>query len=348
MRAEHYITLAFSIFIFAFLTVSWLLDANDIFLLLGGAFSSIIGIVFGDDLKLFKKNLHSDAKVEDNKNRLLRSILSREAILPVVMLVTLILLGVISIPAVVSVFYDKVGILALIFSFAFISFGIGRVGYFKFAAFKIVEACNGNTARLALYLFILTSILTFFTSNDIVVLVLTPIIINVCFYSKIKNAKLLLLSQFIAANTLSMGMLIGSPTNIIVGFDQGITFVDYFILMFLPAIMSFLISFCLINRINLFFSERKRTKLWKIKTWKYDPGYIMPSLEHSTPFNPFMRWWIGFFIALVAWLAVVSIFNWSLWWVTLPAMPLLPCLFQFSFLEWFILSLRKNYSHRTA
>lgn len=321
VSGEGLVTCGYAAFVAAALTAAKLLGAGDVMLLLGGAFITIIGIVFGDDIK--KLLSHERTETQDIFVAW-HSVLAREAILPVTMLATLLLLGVVSAGTIVSVFADKIEILALIFSFAFISYGIGHAGYFKFAAFKIVEACNGNTARLALYLFIVTSILTFFTSNDIVVLVLTPIIVNVCFYSKIRNAKLLLLSQFIAANTLSMGLLVGSPTNIIVGFDQKINFIEYFVLMLLPAIASCLISFALINGLNLFFSENRESRLstwWthRIKDWQYQKDYVMPSLKHSISFSRPMKMWIGFFTALIIWLAIVSFFNWSLWWVTLPA-----------------------------
>lgn len=112
-----------------------------------------------------------------------RGIPGREAWLPVIAVSIAYHLGAVTDSTVFQVIAEKSDIIALILSFAIISEGIARSGYFSFAAHKIVQKCQGNTTRLILYLFILTSVLTFVTSNDIVVLVFTPIIIAVCIHA---------------------------------------------------------------------------------------------------------------------------------------------------------------------
>ena len=73
----------------------------------------------------------------------------------------------------------------------------------------------------------MVAILTIFTSNDIVILTFTPFI---CYFSK--NAKInpipYLVAEFAAANTYSMMLIIGNPTNIYLATSASIDFISYF------------------------------------------------------------------------------------------------------------------------
>lgn len=130
-----------------------------------------------------------------------------------------------------------------------VSEGLSKSGISHYLAFRIAERCGGSTGRLLFYLFIMASALTAFTSNDIVVLALTPIVISVCHQAHIHNVRLILLSTFVAANTLSMALLIGSPTNIILADALGIDGLRFTVLMAVPAIFAFLVTFSAISRI---------------------------------------------------------------------------------------------------
>ena len=139
---------------------------------------------------------------------------------------------------VLSELTNKSAIVILILSFSYLSVSLDRSGFFEWAAATIVRQCRGSGYRLFLYMFVLVSILTFFTSNDIVILTMTPIIIYACRRSNIKNMIPLLLSQFFAANILSMGLYVGSPTNIVIAQSLDITFIEYMRWMFIPACVS--------------------------------------------------------------------------------------------------------------
>ncbi|KAJ1764341.1 hypothetical protein LPJ69_001901 [Coemansia sp. RSA 1752] len=71
------------------------------------------------------------------------------------------------------------------------------------------------------------------TNNDVVVLCLTPII---CIFSDTTgaDAEPFLIAMFIAANTASMALFIGNPTNIIVAEANDISFLSYSAWMGLP------------------------------------------------------------------------------------------------------------------
>lgn len=245
-----------------------------------------------------------------------RGIPGREAVVPLCAMAVALFLGAVQPETIPRVFAEKIDIIVFILSFAVIAEGIGRSGYFAFAAYKIVYKCQGNTTRLILYLFILTSILTLFTSNDIVVLVLTPIIISVCVHAGIQNTRLLLLAQFVAANTLSMGLLIGSPTNIILGKVLHIDFFQYLGLMIVPAILSCMLSMILIDWMNQ--NSKPGTHGLFVKRWSYTDTYRVPAFARTAHFTSRMQRWLVLFVIAVVWLAIVSALEWSLFWSAIP------------------------------
>ena len=128
-------------------------------------------------------------------------------------------------------------IIVLFFSMSFLSIILDELNFFEYLANKALKKANGSQIKLFIILYLLCSVLTIFTSNDIVILTFTPFII---FFSK--NAKInpipYLVTEFIAANTWSMLFIIGNPTNIYIGANANITFLEYLKVMFLPTIFA--------------------------------------------------------------------------------------------------------------
>lgn len=133
-------------------------------------------------------------------------------------------------------------ILCLFISMTILSIFLDEVGFFKHMANIVCKKAKSKQIVLFLYLYILTSILTIFTSNDIIILTFTPFI---CYFAK--NTKInpipYLIGEFIAANTWSMMLIIGNPTNIYIGESFGIAFLDYVKVMFIPTLASGVIAF---------------------------------------------------------------------------------------------------------
>lgn len=133
-------------------------------------------------------------------------------------------------------------ILALFISLSLISIYLGDSGFFTMIAQKLFEKNNGSVFKLFLTLYVVVSVLTLFTSNDIIILTFTPLICIFC-----KNAKIspipFLFGEFIAANTLSMGFIIGNPTNLYLAGSNYVTFFEYFKVMFIPTLVSGTLSF---------------------------------------------------------------------------------------------------------
>ena len=131
---------------------------------------------------------------------------------------------------------------------------------------------------------------------------MTPILLTLCQQAHIANARLLPLGQFVAANTLSMGLLIGSPTNVIVSADLGMNFLDYFSLMLVPSLLAVVISFLVLHGINTLTPLRLRRAL----QWQYEGEYLMPALKQQPEYTHQMRSWTGGFGMLVVGVAMVS------------------------------------------
>jgi arsenical pump membrane protein len=133
-------------------------------------------------------------------------------------------------------------ILVLFLSMSFLSIVLDEAGFFSFIAAKVALKAKNSQFMLFLLLYILTSVLTTFTSNDIVILTFTPFIIFFAKHAKI-NPIPYLVSEFVAANSWSILFLIGNPTNIYLGESFRIGFFEYFSKMWLAAVLAGLIGF---------------------------------------------------------------------------------------------------------
>jgi arsenical pump membrane protein len=136
---------------------------------------------------------------------------------------------------------SPIGILILFFSMVFISIYLDHVGFMEYCALLALKLAKHDGKKLFFSFYFIVSLLTIFTSNDIIILTLTPFIYYFAKHAKI-NPKAFLLSEFFAANTWSMMLYIGNPTNIFVASAFGIKFMEYLKMMFLPTLASGLVS----------------------------------------------------------------------------------------------------------
>jgi arsenical pump membrane protein len=239
----------------------------------------------------------------------------REYWVPVIALIVGLFSPLVEFSSLTTAFVDRIGVIVLILSFGVMSAGLGKSGFFRYIAYRGVEKGRGNTTKLLFTMFVATSVITFFTTNDIVILLLTPIMVEICHEANLENGKLLLLGQFIAANTLSMGLLIGSPTNIIVAEKVGLDFFTYLVLMIVPAATSFLASLGVLYLTI----KASKTSLPFFKDLEVRETYNVPEDNPEPEFTSLMRDWLlifGFFVATVA---VVTYLKFSLLFCALPA-----------------------------
>lgn len=130
---------------------------------------------------------------------------------------------------------NPIKIVVLLMSLSMLSISLDEMGFFNFLATKIVAKVKNSQMKLFITIFILVSILTMFTSNDIVILTFTIFICHFARHAKINPIPYLVM-EFVAANTWSMIFIIGNPTNIYLASSFDISFLDYFKIMALPTI----------------------------------------------------------------------------------------------------------------
>ena len=128
-------------------------------------------------------------------------------------------------------------ILILFFSLAYICISIDMTGFFSYVALQAAKKSGSSGKKLFFYFYLLSSVLTTFTSNDIVILTLTPIILYFTKYTKL-NPVPYLIGQFFAANIWSITLYVGNPTNIIVAQAYALTFIGYSRWMVLPTVVA--------------------------------------------------------------------------------------------------------------
>jgi arsenical pump membrane protein len=139
-------------------------------------------------------------------------------------------------------------IIILFFSLAYACISIDLTGFFAYLALYAAKKSGSSGKKLFFYFFLLSSIMTLFTSNDIVILTLTPIILYFCKYTK-ANPIPYLIGQFFAANIWSITLYIGNPTNIIVAQAFSLTFLGYSQWMVLPTLIAGISCYFLLKKV---------------------------------------------------------------------------------------------------
>lgn len=131
-------------------------------------------------------------------------------------------------------------ILILFMSLAYICLSLDATGLFDYLALRTAKAAGTSGKKMFLYFFALSSLLTLFTSNDIVILTLTPIIYY--FANSTKTDPIpFLIAQFFAANIWSAALYTGNPTNIILAQANNYSFLGYLQWMLLPTVAAGLV-----------------------------------------------------------------------------------------------------------
>ncbi|WP_025725230.1 SLC13 family permease [Acholeplasma granularum] len=140
---------------------------------------------------------------------------------------------------------NPIKLLVIFLSMSGLSIILDVLGFFKVISNYVLKKAGDSQIKIFMYLYITVSILTIFTSNDIIVLTFTPII---CYFAK--HAKInplpLLITEFVAANTWSLMLMIGNPTNIYLASQFNISFTEYLNVMFIPTLITGLFTFLLL------------------------------------------------------------------------------------------------------
>lgn len=209
---------------------------------------------------------------------------------------------------------NPIKILILFLSISFLSIVLDEAGFFKKCAIYAIQKNNSNQKKLFFAISLIVSCLTIFTSNDIIILTFTPFICYFCKHAKI-NPIPYLISEFVLANTWSMMLIIGNPTNIYLAESFDISFFKYLSIMFFPTLLvSILASFF----IYLIFKNQLSQKLVienKINVIKTNNFLMLISLIHLglctiflsiSSYTNFEMWIISLFFAISLLLFTIS------------------------------------------
>lgn len=196
---------------------------------------------------------------------------------------------------------NPVKLVVLFIFLTVLSLFLDEVGFFKWLAYKLISKINGNQLYIFLSVYLLASILTIFTSNDIIILTLTPFLIYFCKNTKIKPYAYLF-GILTAANTWSILLIIGNPTNIYLASLNNIDFISYFKVMALPGIVAGLSGLIMIYFI---FRSQLNEKIQKVegKVELKEPVLVGIALFHL--------------ILCIILMALSNIISMEMWLITL-------------------------------
>ena len=197
---------------------------------------------------------------------------------------------------------NPIKILVLFITISFLSIALDEAGFFRKCAVIATKVTKGSQFKLFLSLMIVISILTVFTSNDIVILTFTPFI---CYFAKhIRISPIpYLIGEFVFANTWSMMLIIGNPTNIYLASSFDIDFLSYFKVLWLPTILAGLTA---LGVILFLFRKPLRKKM------------IIDEDEIEVKLNPFITTMGIIHLGLCTiLLAISSYINLEMWFVCL-------------------------------
>lgn len=203
-------------------------------------------------------------------------------------------------------------ILVLFLSMTALSIVLDELGFFRYLAGKIAERAKSDQRKIFLLFYLLVSILTIFTSNDVIILSFTPFL---CYFAR--NAGInpipYLVAEFFAANTWSMIFVIGNPTNIYLATAFEIDFLSYLKVSLLPTFAAGILSFLLL--LLLFGKELKKPFRYRgsTATLENKPAIVI-GVAHLAVCTILLA--VGSYIRLEMWLisliSAVSLFLCSL------------------------------------
>jgi Na+/H+ antiporter NhaD/arsenite permease-like protein len=155
-------------------------------------------------------------------------------------------------------------------------------GVFQFIAFSIARMTRGQPKKLLPMLSVTTIFITAFVSDTLAIFVLLPLTIAICKMLRL-NPQPYIISQIIVVKIGAIMFLTSSVTNMVIAFDGGIDFTEFFINV---GLMSFVLMFVTIgillafSRKNLLEKPQNVDILLETSAWNYvgNPALMYKSL----------------------------------------------------------------------
>ena len=134
-----------------------------------------------------------------------------------------------------------IGIVAL-------SVTLDAMGFFKWAALRVVKLARGSGVKLYFYVSLLTAAVSILFANDSAVLILTPIVLEIVSQLKIDSGgrRAYLFAAGLIADTAAMPLITSNPVNIVSADFFKYSFIDHLVFMVPVAVATIISSMVLV------------------------------------------------------------------------------------------------------
>ncbi|KAI5891306.1 uncharacterized protein SCHCODRAFT_02580854 [Schizophyllum commune H4-8] len=198
-------------------------------------------------------------------------------------------------------------VLILFITLAYMSITLDATGLLKAVAFWVSNKGGTSGPRLYMYFYAMLTLLTVFIGNDPVILSGTVFLL---YYTQANDLEPLpwLMSEFTAANTASMVLFLGNPTNVVICEGFGVNNVAFTVYTILPFV-----ACCVCGLVALGFQFRHPKHIPR-RLQRQD--YLDPRDVLHDPIGAC----VGSFIfgACLVVIIVVSFFHIDVWKISLP------------------------------
>lgn len=202
-----------------------------------------------------------------------------------------------------AVSFIDIDTIILIFSMMIININLRLAGFFNIITNRII-AFSKTPKQLLIILTFSSGVLSAFFLNDTIVIMFTPMIIEIVLRLK-RNPIPYLIALATSANIGSAATIVGNPQNMIIGVQSGISFSSFLIYMFPISMICLLIVILLISIIyNKEFQQTKFEETLNEQPKIYKPLFIKSTIVLSLMLIAFL---IGFPVAITSLIAASAL-----------------------------------------
>lgn len=189
------------------------------------------------------------------------------------------LLGTVSVNAAVQSFGDIWDAALAFIGIVALSVTLDAMGFFKWAALRVVKLARGSGVKLYFYVSLLTAAVSILFANDSAVLILTPIVLEIVSQLKMDSGgrRAYLFSAGLIADTAAMPLITSNPVNIVSADFFKYSFIDHLAFMAPVAVATITSSLLLVY----VFFRKQVPKHYSVEL----VDVLIRSTQPITPFN---------------------------------------------------------------